>query len=191
MKIATLLNLGTNHFVGSASAKRRIARLVVRFESRKLRSFRKGQTFVEVLVALGVIIVITTAISGIVINSMSNSRFSKDQNLATQYAQEGMEIVRRLRDNDYITFRTYNTTYCLDGGSDILGSNCSSANVNGFFLRKVVVTQSFCAGSAVADSANVIVTVSWQDGKCPTTNIYCHAVRLESCLSTVNPAPTL
>ncbi|MBU4016228.1 hypothetical protein KJ980_00640 [Patescibacteria group bacterium] len=147
----------------------------------------KGQTFVEVLVALGLIGVVATAIAGLVVISMGNTRHSKDQNMATQYSQEGMEIIRQKRDSDYIAFRNIATgTYCLDLGSSILKQDCITANV-GNFIRKVIITQDGC----FANVTKVIVVVSWQDSKCPARNIFCHTSQMESCFSSINPIPTL
>lgn len=150
----------------------------------------KGQTLIEVLAALGLIVVVATALAGVVVTSMGNARFSKDQNLATQYAQEGMEIMRRIRDDDYVDFRNIaSATYCLDEGVAALPlpSDCTTANVSGSFLRKVTITQDGCG----ANVANVAIAVSWQDSKCPAGNTFCHSSRLETCLSTVNPVPPL
>ena len=150
----------------------------------------KGQTLIEVLVALGVIAVIATALAAVVVTSVSNTQFSKNQNLASQYAQEGMEIVRSIRDSDYVTFRTYSGSYCLDKDATTLTPDCSSANVDNF-IRRVTIVQDTCAGSSVTDVDNVKVSVSWQDGKCPVSNTYCRNATQETCLSTVNPVPTL
>lgn len=150
----------------------------------------KGDTLIEVLVALGLITVVITALAGVVITSMGNTQFSKNQNTATQYAQEGMEIIRRIRDDNYVNFRNIaSATYCFDEGVMALPlpPNCTSANVSGSFLRKVTITQNGCA----VNVANVTVTVSWQDSKCPAINAFCHASRLESCFSTINPVPAL
>lgn len=150
----------------------------------------RGETLIEVLIALALITVVATALAAVVVTSMGNARFSKDQNLATQSAQEGMEIVRRIRDNNYVDFRNIaSATYCLNEGVTALPlpADCTSANVSGNFLRKVIITQDGCATNV----AKVIVTVSWQDSKCSAANIFCHTSRLESCLSTVNPVPTL
>ncbi len=146
----------------------------------------QGQTLIEVLVALGLIGVVATALAGLVVISMGNTGYSKDQNLATQYSQEGIEIVRQKRDSDYPTFRTFSGNYCLNGGSSVLDPDCTTANV-GNFLRKVMITQDGCASNV----AKVMVTVSWRDSKCPATNIFCHTSRIMSCLSTVNSVPTL
>jgi len=149
-------------------------------------SIQSGQTLMEVLVALGIIAVVATALSGVVITSMGNARFSKDQSLATQYAQEGMETVRSLRDSNYTGFQNIASgTYCLAKNSVTLTANCFSANFD-TFLRKVTITQSSCS----ANVARVEVSVAWQDSKCPASNSFCHSSQLSTCLSSVNPVPT-
>ncbi len=147
----------------------------------------KGQTLIEVLVALGLIGVIATVLSTVVLTSLGNARFSKDQSLATQYAQEGLEIIRLLRDKNYTVFRNIsNGTYCLAKDAEDLSPDCQTANVDNF-LRRVTVVQAGCAVSV----ARVSVIVSWQDSKCASGNPYCRNSNLETCLSTVNPVPTL
>lgn len=143
----------------------------------------KGQTLIEVLVALATAGIVITAITVVVSASLNNAQFTKNQNAATNYAQQGMELVRQLRDSDIVTFRTYSGTYCLAKNQTTLGipqSTCSSANVD-IFTRSVVITQGGCA----ANNAQVSVSVAWTDGKCPA-NSNCHKVPLVSCLSTVS-----
>ena len=146
-----------------------------------------GQTLIEVLVALGIISIIVTALAALVVTSMSNAQLSKNQNQALDYAREGMEVVRRLRDEDVVGFRSYNNTFCLDKGSGVLGVDCANLNIDNFFLRKVIIVQSGCS----ANVASVVVTVSWADGKCTSGNAFCRVTRLESCLSVVNPVSAL
>ena len=95
--------------------------------------------------------------------------------------------MRKLRDQDYVAFRGYNNTFCLDKGSSALGADCTNPNINNFFLRKVTIVQSGCS----ANAASVVVAVSWADGKCPGGNTFCRSSKLETCLSTVNQVPTL
>jgi len=56
---------------------------------------QKGQGLVEALIALGAAVIIIAAITIAVITAVSNSDFSTEQNLATGFAQQGMEIVRQ------------------------------------------------------------------------------------------------
>jgi Tfp pilus assembly protein PilV len=152
-----------------------------------INKYFKGQSLVEVLVALGVILVVATSLSGVVITSMGNVRISRDKSLATQYAQDGLEIVRQIRDSDYAAFQSITSgTYCLAKDSIILEPDCSAANVDNF-LRKITITQSACA----VNIARVSARVSWRDSRCPPSNSFCFNSQLDTCLSAVNPVPPL
>lgn len=148
----------------------------------------KGQTLIEILVALGIIAVIVTALTAVVITSLGNTRHSKDQNLSLQYAQEGLEVVRSIRDENYNTFASLvDGSYCLAKNSRTLSTAvCSSANVD-TYLRKVEIQNSGCS----AGITRVKVTVSWQDSRCPQATPFCHDADLSTCLSAVNPVSGL
>lgn len=147
-----------------------------------------GQTLIEVLIALAAAVAIISAIVITVVTSLSNVEFSKNQNLASQYAREGIEIVRQMARNSWSTFLTYtNTNYCLSQGSTTLTamppSGCGQ-NV-GVFVRQLTIDQT---SVSCQSSAKVTVTVSWSDSKCtPGTNIFCHQVQLQSCVANINP----
>lgn len=65
----------------------------------------KGQSLVEVIVALAVALIVILALVRVTVTSIHNASFAKNQALATQYAQEGMEKIRAYRDqNDWSTF---------------------------------------------------------------------------------------
>jgi type II secretory pathway pseudopilin PulG len=142
----------------------------------------KGQTLIEVLVALATAGIVITAITVVVTASLNNAQFTRDQNAATNYAQQGMELVRELRDSDLVTFRSYTGTYCLAKSQTALGTSQSSCAKNvDAFTRSVVIDQTGCG----ANNAKISVSVSWTDGKCPANN-NCHSVPLVTCLSTVS-----
>jgi hypothetical protein len=143
----------------------------------------KGQTLLEVLIGLSVATLVIGAISVLVLSGLNNSQFVKNQGQATQYAQEGMDIVRGIRATDYIGFRSYQGTYCLGQGQQTLGSAslCVSPNVDAF-IRSVSIEQTPGCGTTLA---KVVVTVSWKDARCQG-NEYCHKSQLDSCLSTAS-----
>ena len=144
-----------------------------------------GQTLIEAMVALGVLAVVIGAIAMTTITGMNNSNFSKNQNLATQYAQQGMDNLRQQSGSDWSTFDANSDgTYCLGLGSTTLTKPCAAVpNINGVFLRQVVIntpSPNCTAGKKVS------VIVSWADGKCTAANRYCHNVTLDSCLAEIN-----
>lgn len=164
-----------------------------------------GQSLLEVLAALGAATIIVTAIVVVIINSLSNTQFSKNQNLASQYAQEGMEVVRHMRDSDYNSFNTLdslNEEYCLDTNETVINpanirdrslNGCSTGlgdppeNVNSFFARRVIIR----SPGSCSQGKEVIVSVLWVDGKCTdSNNLFCHKSEIRSCLTDYNIIPT-
>ncbi len=142
----------------------------------------KGQTLIEVLVAFGVAITIVSAITVSVLFALSNTQFSKNQHLATQYAQQGMEVIRQKRNNGE-TFAE--TTQCLVIGTTQITAKTGlwcPAGQNIPFLREVAFSND--SADNCGQTQQVEVAVFWADNKCTSeTDPYCHKVHLISCLS--------
>lgn len=154
----------------------------------KVQSFESGQSLIEVLIALAASVAVVSAIVVTVITSLNNAEFTKNQNLATQYSRQGMEIVRQIAKNNWVDFLTYTSrNYCLDKGSTNLsvmtGLNCG-LNIDNIFARQITIIQS--GSTYCISSAEVISSVSWSDSKCQAGNVLCHDIKLRSCLAEVN-----
>jgi len=67
-------------------------------------SNQSGQSLVEVLVALSLVVIIILGLVRVTITSVRNASFSKDQRTATKYAQEGLENARYLKEEDPALF---------------------------------------------------------------------------------------
>ncbi len=153
---------------------------------------QKGQTLVESLIALAVAVVIVSAIVVSVISSLSNAQYTKNQNLANQYASQGMEVVRGIRNTSWDTISSYNGDYCLPENQTTLiakGTGCSpKQNVAGVFLREVNIDHN---SPSCDQTLGITVNVSWSDGKCTdSSNSFCHVVSLVSCFGNNNAVPT-
>ena len=164
----------------------------------------KGQSLVEVLVALALAAVIITGVIFAITSALNNAQFSRNQNLATAYAQQGMEAVRAMRDAGkamtdagLIGFFLLTGNYCLAKDSNTLaaraGPDCEDEGdifVSGIhFIREI----RFQSGSDCG-SGNIKVTlqVQWSDSKCRLipSKTYCHQAELISCFSNANVVPT-
>lgn len=150
----------------------------------------KGQTLIEVIAALVIAIVVVSLIVGTVIFALDATRFGKNQNLATQYASEAMELARRERDTNFAAFKQRSGTYCLQKGSiQLLRETCGqNFYIDSIFKREVTITHdtSDCqstVGSSTKQGTKVLVRVSWNSGKCTQQDSLCHKVELVSCLS--------
>lgn len=60
----------------------------------------KGQTLLELVVVVTVIVFVVAALTFATIASLRNANFAQNQAQATKLAQEGLETVRSLRDRD-------------------------------------------------------------------------------------------
>lgn len=166
-----------------------------KFHSLKFKAGEKGQTLVEVLVAMATAVAVLSAIAITVISSLSNVEFTKNQNLATQYSREGLEVVRRLARSNWTTFEGFNAQdYCLAKGQTTLapmGPNGCGQNVD-TFVRKIEIEQNSLScqeSSEDEEESNARITsiVSWSDSKCGSANVFCHEVTLDSCIANINP----
>ena len=87
---------------------------------------QKGQSLVEVVIALGIAVIIVIAFTNATIASVRNSQFSKNQNLATKYAQETLEVVRAVRDQNAVGSVTDGTS-TVNSWGDLWGINLKNA----------------------------------------------------------------
>ncbi len=87
---------------------------------------QKGQSLVEVVIALGIAVIIVIAFTNATIASVRNSQFSKNQNLATKFAQETLELVRAIRDQNSVGNVT-DGTGSVNSWGDLWGINLKNA----------------------------------------------------------------
>lgn len=163
--------------------------------NRTLKRYDSGQSLIEIILALIVVVAVITGITFAITSSLKNATFSKNQNLATTYAQQGMETVRRIRDRSWAAF--FNAPggpfFCLSENSSELtkrlGLDCDGEGNVGIFIRGIVLENNDvnCAG-AVNTKVKATVSVKWPDSNCPSTPPfnYCHEVKLVSCFSQIN-----
>jgi len=147
---------------------------------------QNGQTLIEALVALGAAVIVLSAITVAVISALNNVQYTKNQNQATQYAQQAIEIMRQIGQSDWAYLSSkVNKNYCLPEGSNTLediSANGCGQNI-GIFVREVDIEQN---SQSCSGNISITVTVRWSDGKCSLSNPYCHKVNLNSCLSNRN-----
>ena len=109
----------------------------------------KGQGLLEVVIALGVMIIIATALVGVVAKSIDNSTFSRNKAKASSLAQKSMEEARDLRDQDQTAFFTNTDSVC----------DLTPPTVDGIFtIERECDLES-------EDVVNLGITASWTDNK--------------------------
>ena len=122
---------------------------------------------VEALVAVGIVILLVT---GLVVATTATLRFgqmSKDRTQALQYAKEGMEIIRVVKEADWNEIPSTNTTSCLQKVSDEwkLGGSCPELIANTLFTRTIAFSDDALSWCTTAGSCRkVTAIVSWTEG---------------------------
>ncbi|PJE69035.1 hypothetical protein COU96_01965 [Candidatus Shapirobacteria bacterium CG10_big_fil_rev_8_21_14_0_10_38_14] len=139
--------------------------------------------------AIVAIFVITTGIVGVlslVTQTISSATFSKDKLIAAYLAQEGIEIVRNIRDTNWLQSLSWNNglgagEYEADYGSQSLPSfsgnplNLESlTNYYGYgsgnatkFIRKITISEPNTVSCPAGSCLNVKVEIFWQEKGAP------------------------
>ena len=117
-----------------------------------------GQSLIEVMVAILVIVLVVLGLVSVTTVAMRNASFSRNQTLATKYAQEGIERVRIYRGEvDWSDF----TNACDSGIAGLVGiDDLTSSTV---FERTVTCIPD--PTDADEYTMDVEVSVSWQSAK--------------------------
>lgn len=127
--------------------------------------YNQGQSLVELILAFFVMALVIVAIVGITTISLRNANSAKNNTLARRYAEEGMEHLRQLRDEDWISFRNKaplvpnGASYCLNNLSNNLdiSGGCSQAMTGLIFEREANMTR-------LNDNIVLaVVVVTWSD----------------------------
>lgn len=161
----------------------------------------KGETIIEVVIAIGAAMIILTALTTMMLRSLNNATEGSSRTMATQYAQDGLEIMRNMKDNSWSTLVNLPTsTYCLADSCSTLsptagtcGKKVSTCGVNvaNTFVREVAINQN--DGTCMPTNPmsgkkfiRVVTSVSYKDTNCPSSNLYCHTIQVESCLTNLD-----
>ena len=79
--------------------------MIIKFKKRT-----RGFGIVEVLISGVIIIIVLGALVVLARNAINNSQYVQERAQAVNLAQEGMEVVRQMRDSNYIDKNSYATT---------------------------------------------------------------------------------
>lgn len=114
---------------------------------KRRHAHNQGQTLLEIVVAVGVIAVVLTALVTAVTASLRFSQAGRFRSQAVKFAQEGIELTRKLRDTrPWAEFTTYSGTgtadWCLDESGQWTasdGTGCPITPTSNFW-RTVTLT---------------------------------------------------
>ena len=122
----------------------------------KKKFSQSGQSLLEVAVSLGLVTVIITILTVTTLNGLKNSQFAKNQVLASSFAQQGIELVKSMRQRDCGIVITQGaaagTYYWFDSSKGTLiwtgGNPIAEANTYAFLPDSTACTITQTASSA-------------------------------------------
>jgi type II secretory pathway pseudopilin PulG len=154
-----------------------------------ITNLNSGQTMVEALVALAAAVIIISSITVAVITSSSNTSYSTKQNKATQLAREGLDVMRKYRDQNAVEFAETSGMYCF-GDELVLNqsvdkpSDCApNTMVDEIYIRTIHFIPIGEENNTCGEAIQINAMVSWADSKCSVNDQYCKNVKLVTCMS--------
>jgi Tfp pilus assembly protein PilV len=97
----------------------------------KQKNTQLGQTIVEAIVVIGVVVLLVTGLIAGTTTSLRSASAGKIRSQALKYAEEGLEFMRNIRDQKWDTFQSYNGWYCLGTDGQLIPTTSqSSCSVN-------------------------------------------------------------
>lgn len=132
-----------------------------------MKQLKSGQSLVEMVVAVGMMSLLMVALLSVTSLSIKNTRLAQSRTQAVGLVQEGVELMRAMRDFNWNNFyaKANGQSYILVdnwtvemGLTQIGCSQTSYYDANNFFSRCVKLTQ------IGAGNVNVEVIVYWQEG---------------------------
>jgi type II secretory pathway pseudopilin PulG len=122
-----------------------------------------GQTLVEVIVVIGIVIIMITVVVQTSLNSVKTTTFTEYKSQATAYAKEGIELARAQRDAGWYAFATRGNstgvTWCVDGNGTWTQAVTCSSKIDGVFDRIITLTY-----NSAAQQMTVVSRVTWLEG---------------------------
>ncbi|OGC38001.1 hypothetical protein A2155_01905 [candidate division WWE3 bacterium RBG_16_52_45] len=122
-----------------------------------LRSIRarKGQSLVEAVVAIGIALIVVTGLVVLAVGAVRSATLSRNRSVAVQYAQEGLEALRSVRDRDF--------TDLPDSGTNKLFWDGSQWNAISGSEAIDLYSRSFTSSLISPGKIKIVMTVGWAD----------------------------
>ena len=146
----------------------------------RCRVFQKGQTLIEVVVAVGIAIILGISLVSASLVTQKAARAARNNTQAAKLAQEYIEEMRVFRDNkdDFSALTiggcfTINTSDPDPGGWDLVA--CIDKNSDGIIdgetvpLNKTDFERKIAVEDITPTKKKITVTVNWREGTNPRT----------------------
>jgi len=147
-----------------------------------MKKIMRGQSMIEAVVAVGIVILLVTGLLVATTSTLKFGRMSKDRTTALQYAKEGLEIVRVIKDNGWDNIPSDSTaTRCLlEGEQEFTTGSCQISTTSPFSRTIDFTDDGDC--TVANDCRKVTVTVSWMDSVTRTVTLSTYLTNWRSTL---------
>ncbi len=125
------------------------------FIPRTSNLFRRGQSLVEAIAAIGITVLVVTGLVVLAVGAVHSATLAKNRSLAVQYAQEGMEALRSVRDRRFLDLPTGGPNQVFWTLSE--WSTSTGSETIGFYTR------GFTSTPISAGKLKIAMTVAWTD----------------------------
>lgn len=124
----------------------------------KVLYVHRGQTIVEAIVVIAVVVLLVTGLIAGTTTSLRSAQAGRSKNQALKYAEEALEYSRSMRDRSWDSFQALSGAYCMSNTTPLLlvysATDTCTTNIStgeGSYSRKVTYAW---------DGTKMIVTVS-------------------------------
>lgn len=90
---------------------------------------KSGQTIVEAIVVIGIVVILVTGLISGTTASLQTANNSRIRSEAVKYAQEGLEIVRSVRDTNWTNFQSHSGLYCMGTDEQLVSADTCASNI--------------------------------------------------------------
>jgi type II secretory pathway pseudopilin PulG len=138
---------------------------------------KQGQSLVEMLVVVGIVVLLVTGIVSGTTLSLNRTATIQQRSAAVKYAQEGIELTRFVRDEGWDNFAAMGaveSNYCVGSEEPVVfqltTGSCATPNINDTYTRTITLLL-IPASSTTVEKMSVTVVVSWADRTQPTNAV--------------------
>lgn len=138
---------------------------------------QNGSVLVEVIIALSILLTVQLAAVTLAANSIKTGTLSKEKTQAVFLAQQGMEVIRNARDNNWKKGQDWDENFDTDGEYHIeyeeappkwkISTGTDPALIDGKFTRKITIAKNNDIDLSIPEDniKRIEVEISWNNAK--------------------------
>jgi hypothetical protein len=113
-----------------------------------------GISLVEILLALSILVLLITVVAGALIYGNESAHLAGSRSQASSIAEEGLEAVRNIRDNNFTNLVDGTYGLAVSGNQWVFSGSSDTIDI---FTRQIVIS------TVDTNTKQIVATVSWQE----------------------------